>query len=263
MKLDAGAGLTARIAEYSAYHRKRAAAEAANDLASGRTRLFWRCVDEVSTVLGLDPNLMLPDHETVFIGIGCLDETQSTSCPVAYKAAHANAEAYGCLYNAEVARRLDFRVPEDYADVTATAAFVGPESGWDSVSVRLDDVVGPFGGRTIVVEPDRPALVVTMVPGHSTLETKTHEVAITSEDRRRIVRAIVENDFLALDIPVEQAEPDTPRPRVTVTLADGTERRQEAWLVNTPPPFGDPTPQQRFEAVYRAILRLERLVGDS
>ena len=76
MKLDAGAGLTARIAEYSAYNRKRAAAEAANDLASGRTRLFWRCVDEVSTVLGLDPNLTLPDHETVFIGIGCLDETQ-------------------------------------------------------------------------------------------------------------------------------------------------------------------------------------------
>ncbi len=255
--------LTARITEYSAYDRELAAAEAANDLASGRTRLFWLCVDEVSTVLGLDPHMALPDHETVHIGIGCLDETQDEDCPEAYREAHTNAEAYGCLYNAEVARRLDIRVPEDYADMTATATVIGPESGWDSVSVRLDDVVGPFGGRTILVEPDRPALVVSLVPGQSTLETKTHEVAITSEDRHRIIRSIVENDFLALDIPVEQAEPDTPRPRITVILADGTERRQEAWLVNTPPPLGELTPQQRFEAVYREILRLERLVGDS
>ena len=255
--------LAARIEEYSAYDQKLAATQAANDLAAGRTRLFWCCVSEVSDVLGLDPELELPNHETVYVGIGCLDETHEENCPEAYREALANAEAYGKLYNVEVARRLEFRIPVVPLDETATAVFVGPESGWDSVSVRLDDVVGPFGGRTILVEPDRPAVVVTIKPSEGQLETKTHEVAITSKDRHRIVRSIVENNFLVLDIPAQQVLPDTPRPRITVTRPDGKERQQEASLVNTPPPMGDPTPQQRFQAVYREVLRLERLIGDS
>jgi hypothetical protein len=261
--MDEDQRLNEVIETYSAHDVECAAADAERDLDKGRVRLFFLAVSERSVPIGLDPSMPeFPEHETVFIGDGCMDPSVDDDCPEAYRRALDNATAYGHAYNAAVAGRLGLS-PDPADEFNArneTDAFLGPDADRANLEIRLEDVTGPFGGRAIRIAGSGRATVHSVRPARrGGVDTTTRELDLSAEEMRRIIESFVASDFLTIVIPDEMAVPDTPRASIVLTVPARGAHEVSAWVKPSFPPSAPLTHQQRFDAVYGGLLRLERM----
>ena len=255
--------LQAKIRKYLDYDVSQAETDAASDFATGRMRIFFLAVDEVSAPIGLEAvRNRLPTHATTFIGEGCIDPTNDEECPPEYRQAMGNAIEYARSYNSKIAELTGTgKAQQATALSNTTAEFIGPENEWRNLRIELVDVVGPFGGRTIEVLGGGQTCIRLFRHGKSPV---IHRISISATDVQRIVRSFIGNDFCSILIPVEMAEPETPRPSISLCSPQNGMKELSAWLKSSSPPIPGQalTAQQRFQNVYGEIRRLESLVTE-
>jgi hypothetical protein len=131
--------------------------------------------------------------------------------------------------------------------VNATQDFLGDETQPAAASIELYDVQGLWGGRRIYVEGTRRAVVQLIQPG---MLERRYEFAPGDDDIQQILDLFVENDFLTIKPNERPGIPDEARPRITLVNAAGVKWAVDKWAG---------AKDERFDAIYRALLRLEEL----
>lgn len=131
--------------------------------------------------------------------------------------------------------------------LNATQVFLGDEARWAGGRVELDDVQGLWGGRRIAVAGPGWAVVERVQPG---MAAWRHEVALGPAAWMALLRVFVENDFATIAPAERPGIPDEARPRITLANAAREERTVSKWAG---------VADARFEAVYEALLQIERL----
>jgi hypothetical protein len=123
------------------------------------------------------------------------------------------------------------------------AAAVGGGGG----RVELDDVQALWGGRRIAVAGPGWAVVERVRPG---MRVWRYEVALGPAAWMALLRVLVENDFATIAPAERPGIPDEARPRITLVNAAQEQRSVSKWAG---------VQDARFEAVYQALLQVERL----
>jgi len=130
--------------------------------------------------------------------------------------------------------------------VNATQDFLGRETQRTAACIELYDVQGLWGGWRIYVEGLKRADVELIQPG---MFERRYEFAL-GDEIRRLLDLFVENDFLTVQPGERLGIPDEARPRITLVNAAG-----DKWVVAKWAGVKD----ERFDAIYQALLRLEEL----
>ena len=266
------------VEQYNAFDPDRAEAEAARDIASGELRLFFRSAEEVPEVIAVDEGLAerLPPYTWVGIGGGCTDEINDDDVSEAYRTAFQRAERYGELYNQVLARHYrpkeetpmpppgSVSAPPPYSGgaMNRTREFLGDEAGWEAIRMELRDIQPIHGGRDVTVSGSGKGKVTSVRSGAGMrrLKKRVLKLRLEGDDIRRLAEVFIANDFLTIVLPDETVMPDTGNPTITLTNGKGESHTLDGWDNKFFFPDSDPMdPTVRFDRVYRAILRIERL----
>ena len=125
--------------------------------------------------------------------------------------------------------------------MNATEAFLGDPAGWTHVRVALYDVHGLWGGRTCFVSGSgRVVAQIARVPQHE----DRYAATVPPAEVARLLRALIETDFVTITFPQRPRRPDEACPTVIIDNAAGERRRVHKWA-------GDPHPG--FESVYQRL----------
>jgi hypothetical protein len=130
-------------------------------------------------------------------------------------------------------------------NVNATRNFFGDETQPAAVRIELYDVQGLWGGRRIFVDGTQRVVVQRIQPG---MFERRYEFAPGEDQIRNILDQFVDNDFLTIRPGERPGIPDEARPRITLVNATGDKWAVEKWAG---------VKDERFDALYRALLRLE------
>ncbi len=128
----------------------------------------------------------------------------------------------------------------------STIGFLGDEMQWNAASIELYDVQGLWGGRRISIGGLGTAVVRLVDPD---MRERRYEFA-TGDAFRRLLDLFIEIDFMTIKPPERAGIPDEARPSLTLVNAAGAK-----WTVSKWARIND----ERFDALYRAILSLEDL----
>ncbi len=248
-----------KVKEYSRYDISTVAEDVEQDMLQQSIRLFYVDLYEVPEVLSIEelPE-NLPSHQSVFIGTGCTDPYHSEDCSVEYRTAVDNALLYGEEYNKAIARHLK-RTLKQHAQKgpNATQQFIGlDESRWNQVKIELSDIQPLFGGRRISIDVASGYLFLQMVrPRKQGLEQKNYTLFLDQDELKKLIGAFIENDFLSLTDSEKKGMPDQATPTITLENFMGNAHSVRNWA----PPIksDDDSVDNRFHAIYRALLRLE------
>ena len=223
-------------------------------------KLFYIDLYEVPEVISIDERPEnLPSHKSVSIGTGCTDPYHSEDCSGEYRLAVDSALLYGEKYNKAIALHLKLRLKEeDEKDLNATQLFIGRnESGWNQVKIELSDIQPIFGGRYISIDGGSGYLFLQIVrPGKQGLEQNNYTLAMKRDEVDKIVGVFIENDFLSLKDTEKKGMPDQATP--TIILENSMGKLHSVWNWAPSIKTGDEAVDERFHAIYNAILRLER-----
>lgn len=126
-----------------------------------------------------------------------------------------------------------------------TKDFLGDEMQRAAARVELYDVQGLWGGRRIYVEGARRLVVQLIQPGN--LERR-YEFAPAAADIKWLLDLFVENDFLTIKPSEPPGIPDERAQILTLINAAGDKWAVAKWAG---------VKDERFDALYRALLRLE------
>lgn len=131
----------------------------------------------------------------------------------------------------------------------ATREFLGDESQWPAISVELYDVQGLWGGRRILLEGTKQAVVQRV--DRSMSETR-YEFILQRQDLRRLVELLIEVDFVKIRPEERAGFADEGRPTIRLTNASGAVRAVSKWAG---------AKDERFDIIYDALVALEGRTG--
>jgi hypothetical protein len=131
----------------------------------------------------------------------------------------------------------------------ATSIFLGREAERVAARVELSDVQGSWGGRRIQANGSGQVIVRQVQAG---LHERRYEFGLGHGEWKRLLDVLVEQDFLSMQPEERAGIPDEAYPTITLTNARGEQCMVSKW-----PGVID----ERFAAVYAAMLRLETLTG--
>jgi hypothetical protein len=249
--------------EYSLYRAENATEDAERDIKQNALKLFYLDFEEVPELMAIaeEPN-HLPSFQHIYIGMGCIDPVQSEDCPSVYRSALENALAYGVCYNRTIAARfgLKLKTEPDYLP-SETYDFLSLAGKWEHVQMELQDIQPLFGGRDIWVDGLGMALVRSVRPISRGLEETIFRLSLKSSDTERLFHAFISKDFISLRTSDEPAPPDQGRPTIILTNAGGRKHEVSYW--DAPMPGSDLVAFERFQAVYKALLRLEMVAKET
>jgi hypothetical protein len=252
-----------KIEEYNRYQPENALRDAELDIGQGTLRLFCLDIEEVPEPIAIagDPEA-LPSHEWVSIGVGCTDTIHSEDCPSEYRKAMENALSYGIGYNKAITRHFNLKLKQHRDRLpNSTLEFLGAESDWRAVQMELRDIQPLFGGRDVWVDGSGNVCVRSVQTTAGGLEEKIYRLPQEESAAERTLEAFIAQDFLSLCIPEQTGPPDHGRPEIRLTNFRGQLHEMTGW---DPPLSGsDPVVEQRFRAVYRALLRLESVAKET
>jgi hypothetical protein len=124
------------------------------------------------------------------------------------------------------------------------------------VKIELSDIQPIFGGRLISIDGGSGYLFLQIVrAGKQGLEQKNYALALERDEVDKIVGVFIENDFLSLKDTEKKGMPDQATP--TIILENSMGKVHSVWNWAPPIKTGDETVDERFHAIYNAILRLE------
>jgi hypothetical protein len=128
--------------------------------------------------------------------------------------------------------------------LNTTREFLGDETQRAAAKFELYDVQGLWGGRIIYAGSLQRAVVRLIQPG---MFERRYEFA-PGDELRQILDLFVEHDFLTIQPAERPGIPDEARPRITLENAAGDKRSASKWAR---------VKDERFDAIYRALLHLE------
>ena len=135
------------------------------------------------------------------------------------------------------------------ACVNPTRTFLGDQSQWLTLQLELDDVQGLWGGRRIAITGTRQVVVQLVQP--EMLERR-YEFELPIAAWTHLIEVFIAQDFVTIQ-PVERPGiPDEARPLITLTNAAKEQRSVAKWAR---------IKDERFDAVYQALLQIEKLVA--
>lgn len=249
----------ARIKAYGQYDPSTVNMDVAQDIANQSVKLFYADFYEAPEVLILNESAQdLPNHKMISIGTGCTDLYDSENCPKAYRAAVDKALEYGRAYNKAMASHFNLKTKEDDPERLETShGLMGLNaSKWHRFKIGLYDIQPLFGGRNIWIEGDSGHVFVQAVRSDKQdLEQKNYSFFLEKDEIDKIVKAFVEHDFLSLKDTAQIGVPDQAKPKIT--LEDAIGNIHSVWNWSPPVKGGDQIADKRFQAIYRAILRME------
>jgi hypothetical protein len=129
----------------------------------------------------------------------------------------------------------------------ATQDFLGSETQRSAARIELYDVQGLWGGRRIAVE-GATRVVVQLI--QTAMHERRYEFAPDEAEIKLLLDLFVENDFLTIQPAERPGIPDEARPRITLVNAAGDKWAVAKWAR---------VPDGRFDALYRALLRFEKV----
>lgn len=132
-------------------------------------------------------------------------------------------------------------------NANATQVFLGDESRWSSARVELHDVQGLWGGRRIYIAGTGQVVVQRVLPG---MRERRYALELSAAAWTQLLRTFIEKDFVTIRPPERPGIPDEARPQITLVNAAKEQRSVAKWAGVS---------EGRFEAVYRALLEVERL----
>jgi hypothetical protein len=131
----------------------------------------------------------------------------------------------------------------------ATSAFLGGEAERVAARVELSDVQGLWGGRSIRANGSGQVIVQQVQAG---LHERRYEFGLGHGEWQRLLDVLVEQDFLTIRPEERAGLPDEARPVITLTNAGGEQCMLSKWAG---------VHDERFAAVYAALMRLEAMTG--
>jgi hypothetical protein len=132
----------------------------------------------------------------------------------------------------------------------ATQDFLGSETQRFAARIELYDVQGLWGGRRIAVE-GATRLVVQLI--QTGMHERRYEFAPDEAEIKLLLDLFVENDFLTIQPAERPGIPDEARPKITLVNAAGDKWAVAKWAG---------VQDGRFDALYRALLRFEKLTEE-
>lgn len=259
--------------EFAQLHPDHAIADAQQDIKEKTVKLFYQDRSEYPEILGIDQDFTraLP-HVHISIGQGCLDPINDDSCPLSYRESYHQALLYGRLYNQTIASHFESNSTQrekiDSAPQVAnqTADFLGQSSERARIVIELSDIHPLFGGRNISVNGEGDAQLQILLSSNSKSDSFEYTVKLEPEDIQSLIAAFVDNDFVTLELDENpQLDPDTARPTLILRNANGETHRLTGWVIHLPPASASHSvrsPIQRFDSIYKEMLRIERRIQD-
>jgi hypothetical protein len=104
-----------------------------------------------------------------------------------------------------------------------------------------------WGGRRISISGTRQVVVQLVQPGQ--LESR-YEFELPRAAWTQLLEVFIEQDFVTIQPPERAGIPDEARPRITLTNAVRDQRSVSKW---------SGMKDERFDAVYQAMLQIEKL----
>lgn len=239
--------------QYSAYNPQRAAADAEKDLARGKIKIYYLDISEFPEPIGIDvAEDKLKFSDKVYLGIGCIDPYQADDCPPEYRKAMDNAIAYAAAYNQKAAEHLNLESdPKEEMPKNETGRFIGSRT---SVHIELRDIQPLHGGRQIWLDSSGSAMIRSVRSSADGLSEDIYALPLDEPDTARILDAFILNDFVTISVPDTSAPPDQGRPEIILTNTEGKSHSIGSW---DPPVPGSYPDLERFQKIYRELLRLE------
>jgi hypothetical protein len=262
--------------EFARLDPNQAVADAKRDIKEQSIKLFFEDRSEYPEILAIDGSItrQIP-YTHISIGQGCLDPINDESCPLSYKESYQQALDYGRLYNQAIASHfeLNSKAPSkensSQQDANETALFLARSNDRAQVVMELSDIHPLFGGRNITVDGDGNARlkIVLFKKGDSNPDSYEFNVKLDSTDTRRLIAAFVDNNFVTLVLDENpQLDPDTARPTLIFRNSKGEIHRLTGWVVHLPPgpaSHAERSPIERFDRIYKEMLRIERRIQDA
>lgn len=121
-------------------------------------------------------------------------------------------------------------------------------------TIRLLDVQGLFGGRSVFLKRDGTAVVQVVTPPKTSypeggLTETRFEFQLGREDADRIFASLRKHSFMGIQIQDRYGVPDEARPEITIRFASGESRSVVKWANDSHP---------QFDPIYQGLLGLER-----
>jgi hypothetical protein len=125
--------------------------------------------------------------------------------------------------------------------MNATTDFLGSESEWRKVTLRLDDVHGLWGGQRVAVTGAGQISVERVGPAFQTGQWKN---TLSEIETQALLHHFIKCDFVRLTLPAHTPVPDEAHPQITLTNAKGENHSVLQWAGQ---------PDRRFQTLYTAL----------